>query len=73
MSLDLKYRAMTREPTEKLIREGFALVVEASRRHLGMVHHNVQLQCGIEMAFGRIAEMKTGEGKTLTGALVCYL
>lgn len=73
MSLDLKYRAMTRVPTEKLICEGFALVVEASKRHLGMVHHNVQLQCGIEMAFGRIAEMKTGEGKTLTGALVCYL
>jgi len=38
-----------------------------------MVHYDVQLQCGIEMAFDRIAEMKTGEGKTLTASLVSYL
>ena len=73
MSLDLKYRAMTRIPIKRLIPEGFALVVEAAKRHLGMTHHDVQLQCGIEMAFGRITEMKTGEGKTLTASLVSYL
>ena len=70
LSLDLKYRAMTKTPIKKLITEGFALVVEAARRHLEMVHYNVQLQCGIEMAYDRIAEMKTGEGKTLTTCLL---
>lgn len=73
LSLDLKYRAMTKTPVKRLIPEGFALVVEAARRHLEMVHYDVQLQCGIEMAYDRIAEMKTGEGKTLTTSLVSYL
>ena len=73
MSLDLKYRAMTRVPIERLIPEGFALVVASAKRHLGMTHHDVQLQCGIEMAFGCVTEMKTGEGKTLTASLVSYL
>ena len=73
LSLDLKYLAMTKTPVKRLIPEGFALVVEAARRHLGMVHYDVQLQCGVEMAFDRIAEMKTGEGKTLTTSLVSYL
>ena len=72
-SLDLKYLAMTKVPVKRLIPEGFALVVEAARRHLGMTHYDVQLQCGIEMAFGKIAEMKTGEGKTLTASLISYL
>jgi len=73
LGLDLKYRAMTKVAVKKMIPEGFALVVESARRHLGMTHYDVQLQCGIEMAFGRIAEMKTGEGKTLTASLVGYL
>jgi len=73
LSLDLKYLAMTKTPVKRLIPEGFALVVEAARRHLKMVHYDVQLQCGIEMAYDRIAEMKTGEGKTLTTSLVSYL
>lgn len=73
LSLDLRYLAMTNTPVRRLIPEGFALVVEAARRHLDMVHYDVQLQCGIEMAFERIAEMKTGEGKTLTASLVSYL
>ena len=73
ISLDLKYLAMTNVPVKRIIPDGFALVTEASRRHLGMIHHDVQLQCGIEMAFGKIAEMKTGEGKTLTASLISYL
>ena len=73
ISLDLKYLAMTNVPVQRLIPDGFALVIEAARRHLGMTHYDVQLQCGIEMAFGKIAEMKTGEGKTLTASLVSYL
>ena len=73
ISLDLKYLAMTKVPIKRLIPEGFALVIEAARRHLSMTHYDVQLQCGIEMAFGKIAEMKTGEGKTLTASLISYL
>ena len=72
-SLDLKYEAMTGATTNQLILEGFPLVIESSRRNLGMVHHDVQLMCGIALAEGRIAEMKTGEGKTLTATLVAYL
>lgn len=73
LGVDLKYRAMTGIPIQRLIPEGFALVVESARRHLGQVHYDVQLACGIELALGRIAEMKTGEGKTLTASLVGYL
>ena len=73
LGLELKYRAMTKVPVNKLIPEAFALVVEAARRHLDMVHYDVQLLCGVQMAFGRIAEMKTGEGKTLTASLIGYL
>ena len=73
ISLDLKYLAMTNVPVKRIIPDGFALVTEAARRHLGITHYDVQLQCGIEMAFGKIAEMKTGEGKTLTASLISYL
>lgn len=71
--LDLKYEAMSGRPIRRLIVDAFALVAESSRRHLGMVHHDVQLLCGIEMSRGRIAEMKTGEGKTLTAGLLAYV
>ena len=72
-SLTIKYRAMTGDPVRKLIPEGFGLVVEAARRHFGYSHYDVQLQCGIQLALGRIAEMKTGEGKTLTATLPAFL
>ncbi|HBJ35574.1 MAG TPA: preprotein translocase subunit SecA [Planctomycetaceae bacterium] len=71
--LDLKYEAMSGRPIRRLIVDAFALVAESSRRHLGIVHHDVQLLCGIEMSRGRIAEMKTGEGKTLTAGLLAYV
>ena len=73
LSLELKYRAMTGARLNGLIAEGFAMVVEAASRQLGMSHYNVQLLCGIQMARGQIAEMKTGEGKTLTASLIGYL
>ncbi|MCC6507910.1 MAG: preprotein translocase subunit SecA [Pirellulaceae bacterium] len=72
-SLELKHLAMIGTAKDALILKGFPVVVEASRRCLGMVHHDVQLLCGIEMVHGHIAEMKTGEGKTLTASLACYL
>ena len=73
LSLKLKYDAMVGTKVTRLIPEGFALVIEAARRHIGLVHYDVQLYCGIQMALGHIAEMKTGEGKTLTASLIAYL
>ncbi len=73
VSLDLKYEAMGGRPLQRLVCEAFALVVESCRRQLGIVHYDVQLLCGIEMARGKIVEMKTGEGKTLAAGLLAYL
>ena len=56
-----------------LLPEAFALVREASRRTLGMRHFDVQLIGGIVLHNGSIAEMKTGEGKTLMSTLPVYL
>ena len=56
-----------------LLAEAFALVREASVRTLGMRHYDEQLLGGIVLHFGKIAEMKTGEGKTLVSTLPAYL
>ena len=56
-----------------LLPEAFAVVREASRRVLGMRHFDVQLIGGMVLHDGKIAEMKTGEGKTLVATLPCYL
>ncbi len=58
---------------EDILPEAFAVVREASRRVLGMRHFDVQLIGGIVLHYGRIAEMKTGEGKTLVATLPAYL
>jgi len=58
---------------EKLMPEAFAAVREASRRVLGMRHFDVQIIGGVVLARGQIAEMKTGEGKTLVATLPAYL
>ncbi len=58
---------------EDLIPETFALVREAARRTLGERHYDVQLMGGIILHQGKIAEMKTGEGKTLVSTLPVYL
>ncbi|HVU86945.1 MAG TPA: preprotein translocase subunit SecA [Pirellulales bacterium] len=72
-SLSLKYRARSREPLGHLLPEAFALVREAGRRTLNMRHFDVQLLGGIAMHNRSIAEMQTGEGKTLTATLCMYL
>ena len=57
------------ETTDDILPEAYAVVREASRRVLGMRHFHVQLLGGIAMHQGRIAEMRTGEGKTLVATL----
>lgn len=59
--------------TDDILPEAFAVVREASKRVLGMRHFDVQLMGGIVLHQGRIAEMKTGEGKTLVATLPVYL
>ena len=58
---------------DDILRESFAVVREASKRVLGMRHFDVQLIGGIILHQGRIAEMRTGEGKTLVATLPTYL
>jgi len=58
---------------DDLLPEAFAVVREASIRVLGMRHFDVQLIGGMVLHDGKIAEMKTGEGKTLVATLPCYL
>ncbi|NLW07363.1 MAG: preprotein translocase subunit SecA [Clostridia bacterium] len=61
------------ETLDELLPEAFAVVREASRRVLGLRHFDVQLMGGIVLHQGKIAEMKTGEGKTLVATLPAYL
>ncbi len=61
------------EALDKLLPEAFAVVREASKRVLGMRHFDVQLVGGMVLHAGKIAEMRTGEGKTLMATLAAYL
>src|SRR5262245_37490790 len=61
---ELKQRYTQTQDLDALLPEAFALVREASRRTLGMRHFDVQLVGGIALHQGKIAEMRTGEGKT---------
>ncbi len=70
---EFKERLNNGETLDDLLPEAFALVREASRRTLGMRHFDVQLVGGMVLHRGRIAEMKTGEGKTLVATLPAYL
>jgi preprotein translocase subunit SecA len=72
-SLSLAYQARTGESLDKLLPAAFALVREAAHRQLSMRHFPVQLLGGITLHHGGIAEMQTGEGKTLTATLPLYL
>jgi preprotein translocase subunit SecA len=72
-SLALRYRAKSQEPLDQLLPEAFALVREAGRRTLNMRHFDVQMLGGMAMHHRSIAEMQTGEGKTLTATLPLYL
>ena len=70
---EFKTRHTNGESLDKLLPEAFALVREASRRTLGQRHYDVQLLGGIALHRGNIAEMRTGEGKTLVATLPTYL
>ena len=70
---EFKNRLRSGETLDDILPEAFAVVREASKRVLGMRHFDVQLIGGIVLHQGRIAEMKTGEGKTLVATLPCYL
>ena len=70
---EFKERFQKGETLDDLLPEAFAVVREASKRVLGMRHFGVQLLGGIVLHQGRIAEMKTGEGKTLVATLPVYL
>ncbi len=70
---DFKQRLEKGEPLDDLLPEAFAVVREAGKRVLGERHYDVQLVGGIVLHQGKIAEMKTGEGKTLTSTLPVYL
>jgi preprotein translocase subunit SecA len=70
---EFKNRLAQGETLDQLLPEAFAVVREASRRVLGMRHFDVQILGGIVLHQGRIAEMKTGEGKTLVATLPAYL
>ncbi|MBW3598171.1 MAG: preprotein translocase subunit SecA [Planctomycetes bacterium] len=72
-SLSLRYRVRCGESMEALLPEAFGLVREAGRRALNMRHFEVQLLGGMALYHGCIAEMETGEGKTLTATLPLYL
>ena len=70
---EFKSRVSQGEGVNSLIIEAFAVVREASMRVLGQRHYDVQLIGGAALHFGWVAEMKTGEGKTLTSTLPIYL
>ena len=70
---EYKERLDKGETLDDLLPEAFATVREAARRVLGMEHYRVQIIGGIILHQGRIAEMKTGEGKTLVSTLPAYL
>ncbi len=70
---EFKQRIEKGESLDDLLPEAFAVVREASRRVLGMRHFDVQLIGGMVLHEGQIAEMKTGEGKTLVATLPAYL
>ncbi len=72
-SLELKKRIAEGEKIDDVLPEAFALCREAAKRTLGQRHFDVQLIGGVVLHQGKIAEMATGEGKTLTAVLAAYL
>ncbi|MBU5362862.1 accessory Sec system translocase SecA2 [Enterococcus raffinosus] len=69
----LKERLTNGEKVDKLLPDAFAVVAEADRRVLGLDPYYVQILGGIALFYGNVAEMKTGEGKTLTATMPMYL
>ena len=73
MTAEFKMRLAAGEELDDILPEAFAVVREAATRTLGQRHYDVQLMGGAALHGGNIAEMKTGEGKTLVGTLPAYL
>ncbi|MEI7549945.1 MAG: preprotein translocase subunit SecA [Actinomycetes bacterium] len=73
MTAEFKTRLAAGEELDDILPEAFAVVREAATRTLGQRHYDVQLMGGATLHGGNIAEMKTGEGKTLVGTLPAYL
>ena len=69
----LRTRLKSGETLDEILIDAFAVVREASKRVLNMRHYKVQIIGGICLHQGRVAEMKTGEGKTLVATLPAYL
>src|SRR5579863_3093656 len=72
-TIEFKEKLAQGATLDDLLFEAFAVVREAGRRFLNMRHFDVQLIGGMVLHKGKIAEMKTGEGKTLVATLPCYL
>ena len=72
-TVSFKERVANGETLDDILPEAFAVVREAAKRTLGQRHYDVQLIGGIVLHRGEIAEMRTGEGKTLVATLACYL
>jgi preprotein translocase subunit SecA len=72
-TVEFKNKLANGAPLDDLLVESFAVCREAGRRALGMRHYDVQLIGGMVLHRGKIAEMKTGEGKTLVATLPVYL
>ena len=72
-SNELRDQVRSGEALEKVLPQAFALVRESSKRNLGLRHYDCQLVGGVILNEGKIAEMATGEGKTLVATLPCYL
>ena len=73
MTVEFRERLAAGETLDDLMPEAFATVREAASRVLGQRHFHVQIMGGAALHLGNIAEMKTGEGKTLVATLPCYL
>jgi preprotein translocase subunit SecA len=69
----LRWQARSAAPSDDLIVRGFALVREAARRVHGQAHYPTQLEAGVVLASGGLAEMQTGEGKTLAALLPAFV
>lgn len=72
-TVEFRQRLQDGETLDDILPEAFAVVREAAKRTLGQRHYDVQLIGGIVLHHGQIAEMKTGEGKTLVATLAAYL
>jgi len=72
-SNELRDQVRSGEDLEKVLPQAYALVRESSKRNLGLRHYDCQLVGGVILNEGKIAEMATGEGKTLVATLPCYL